>query len=89
MKRRPDRGIVRILNPQLLTISQFGANAEEIRTEIPLPSKYKDHPLHGNQKEFRDYYLTNDTVVIYRVTQTKVQFLRIVKHSNLFSASSQ
>jgi addiction module RelE/StbE family toxin len=45
-----------------------------------LPPRFLDHLL----KDCRDYHLLNDLVVIYRITEESVEFLRIGTHTKLF-----
>ena len=32
-----------------------------------LPAQYKDHPLKGNRKGYRDCHILNDWVLIYKI----------------------
>lgn len=50
----------------------------------PLPKKYKDHPLSGNLKEFRDCHIFNDLVLIYRINGTALELIRVNTHSEIF-----
>jgi len=49
-----------------------------------LEAKYKDHPLHNNWKGYRDYHLTPDWLLIYKVDPTVIRFERLGSHSELF-----
>jgi mRNA interferase YafQ len=49
-----------------------------------LPSRYKDHPLVGDWKGFRDCHLRPDLVLIYSVSETELTLVRLGSHSDLF-----
>lgn len=48
-----------------------------------LEEKYKDHPLHGNYKGYRDCHIRPDWVLIYKVTDHKLILERTGSHSEL------
>jgi len=50
----------------------------------PLPERYKDHPLRGNWKGFRELHIEPDWLLIYMITGDIVQFSRTGTHSDLF-----
>ena len=52
----------------------------------PLPPRYKDHPLGGDWKHFRDCHIEPDWVLIYTLTEngSHVRFERTGTHSDLF-----
>lgn len=54
-------------------------------SETPLPARYKDHPLRGNWKGFRDAHIEPDWLLIYRIDGDELQLARIGSHSELFS----
>ena len=39
-----------------------------------LPDKYKDHPLKGDRKGFRDCHISPDWVLIYRIFENELFF---------------
>ena len=51
---------------------------------VPLPAKYRDHPLKGNLKGLRDCHLRPDVVVIYACSDTMLELVRVGSHSELF-----
>lgn len=51
---------------------------------LPLPRKYLDHQLTGNQQDFRDCHVKNDLVLIYETDETRVILHRLNTHSELF-----
>ncbi len=61
---------------------------DKLKSDIPLEAKYKDHPLKGNYKGFRDCHIHPDWVLVYGKTDTKelkiLELIRLNSHSNLF-----
>jgi mRNA interferase YafQ len=50
----------------------------------PLPSRYKDHPLSGDWKYFRDCHIEPDWLLIYKVEGEDLHLVRTGTHSDLF-----
>ena len=50
----------------------------------PLPPRYKDHPLSGDWKHFRDCHLESDWLLIYKIEGDDVYLVRTGTHSDLF-----
>lgn len=46
--------------------------------------KFRDHPLIGNWKGYRELHLKPDTILIYKVTRDELRLARIGSHTNLF-----
>ena len=40
---------------------------EKLKTRIPLDAKYKDHPLSGNYKGYRECHIQPDWLLIYLI----------------------
>jgi len=51
---------------------------------LPLPEKYKLHPLFGNYKKYMECHLKPDVLLIFRIIRTELYLYRIGSHSNLF-----
>jgi mRNA interferase YafQ len=50
-----------------------------------LPDKYKDHPLSGKWKDYRDCHVRPDLVLIYVLEgKTALTLVRLASHSELF-----
>lgn len=49
-----------------------------------LEPRYRDHPLSGNWKGFRDCHLEPDWVLIYKATEETLVLERTGSHSELF-----
>ena len=54
-----------------------------IRKSLPL--RYRDHPLKGNYKGYRDCHIEPDWLLIYRYTETELQLTRTGTHSDIFN----
>lgn len=50
----------------------------------PLPPRYRDHPLSGEWKHFRDCHIEADWVLIYKAEGDDLHLTRIGTHSDLF-----
>lgn len=60
-----------------------------IENKAPLPAEYKDHPLQGDWKDYRDCHVRGDWVLIYRITTEKdgtetIIFTRTGTHADVF-----
>jgi mRNA interferase YafQ len=52
-----------------------------------LPTEYRDHPLTGNWRGYRDFHIggkNSDWVVIYKTEKDTVYLVRTGSHSELF-----
>ena len=52
--------------------------------EEVLPKEALDHPLKGNYREFREFHVSGDLLVIYCVADETLKLIRIGSHSELF-----
>jgi len=53
-------------------------------SDAPLPVKYRDHPLSGEWKDFRDCHVRPDLVLIYRKPgDDTLELVRLGSHSEL------
>jgi mRNA interferase YafQ len=52
--------------------------------EQPLPASYKDHPLANDADGNRDAHVGPDWLLIYRVGDGEVQFVRTGSHADIF-----
>jgi mRNA interferase YafQ len=51
---------------------------------VPLPEKYKDHPLRENWKGRRDCHIEPDWILIYKKSKEELLLERTGTHSDLF-----
>ena len=54
------------------------------RLNLDCPSKYVNHRLIGEYKEYWDCHITNDCVLIYKIIDNELRLARIGTHSELF-----
>ena len=50
----------------------------------PLPPRYKDHPLSGEWKHYRDCHIEPDWLLIYKIEGDDLYLVRTGTHSDLF-----
>lgn len=49
-----------------------------------LPESYRDHPLRGNWKGYRDAHIKPDWLLLYHVVDDELRLARTGSHSDLF-----
>lgn len=49
-----------------LKLNKLQVIVDKLADEMPLDSKYRDHALTGNYKEFRECHIEPDWLLIYR-----------------------
>jgi len=49
-----------------------------------LPKEAKDHQLSGKLKDFREFHISGDVIVLYRIDNEYLQILRIGSHNEIF-----
>jgi mRNA interferase YafQ len=55
-----------------------------LASDAPLPPNYRDHPLSGDWKDFRDCHVKPDLVLIYRKPDSgTLDLVRLGSHSEL------
>ena len=52
--------------------------------EKELPSEANDHSLKGEYQDTREFHISGDLLVIYRIVDNTLQLLRIGTHSQIF-----
>jgi mRNA interferase YafQ len=50
----------------------------------PLPPRFRDHPLGGDWKRYRDCHIEPDWLLIYRIDGDDLHLVRTGTHSDLF-----
>ena len=51
---------------------------------IELEEKYKDHPLKGSLKEFRECHIKPDLLLMYGIINDTLELVNIGSHSEIF-----
>ena len=67
-----------------LDISLLENVVEKLKAGIPLNAKYKDHPLSGNYKGYRECHIQPDWLLIYEIDGNDLYLDRTGTHSDLF-----
>jgi len=52
--------------------------------EEPLPLEARDHSLAGGYNAYREFHVSGDLLVVYKIENTTLQLIRIGTHSQLF-----
>lgn len=67
-------------------LSELDAVVALLANRIPLPERYRDHPLHGDREGFRDCHVRPDWVLVYRVFESRLELIlsRTGTHSEVF-----
>lgn len=50
-----------------------------------LPAIYKDHPLKGAWKGYRDLHIEQDWLLLYRASEPELHLARTGSHADLFN----
>ena len=66
-------------------LSLLEAVVETLVAQQTLDARYRDHPLVGNWKGYRECHLQPDWLLIYRVTDDELQLVRTGSHAELFN----
>ncbi|WP_120900852.1 type II toxin-antitoxin system YafQ family toxin [Helicobacter pylori] len=72
-----------ILN-QKIELEIFDLVIENLRNQIPLDEKFKDHALVGEYKGCRECHIKPDVLLVYRVKDNVLTLVRLGSHSDLF-----
>ncbi len=75
--KRFGKDIKRLIR-QGVDISLLRTAVELLRTGEPLPQKYRDHQLKGDQKEFRECHITSSWILKYLREEDKL-FLQLIR----------
>jgi mRNA interferase YafQ len=52
--------------------------------ETPLPVRFKDHPLSGEWKQYRDCHIDPDWLLLYKIDANDLYLVRTGSHADLF-----
>ncbi|GAA6891091.1 type II toxin-antitoxin system mRNA interferase toxin, RelE/StbE family [Helicobacter pylori] len=72
-----------ILN-QKIELEIFDLVIENLRNQIPLDEKFKDHALVGEYKGCRECHIKLDVLLVYRIQNNVLTLVRLGSHSELF-----
>jgi len=68
-----------------LDISLLDALISDLADEKPLSEKHRDHPLKGDYAGCRECHILPDWLLMYRIVDDKIIFVRTGTHSDIFS----
>ncbi|MGL5034328.1 MAG: type II toxin-antitoxin system YafQ family toxin [Microcystaceae cyanobacterium] len=78
-------------NKDIKRLQKCGKDMEKLKIiikklteEQTLDPKYKDHALIVNWKDHLDCHIEPDWLMIYKITETNIIFVRSGSHSDLF-----
>lgn len=74
----------RIVQSPKFNQSEYLTVLSLLMNEQPLPAKYNNHPLAGDYKGYWDCHITNDCVLIYKISDDELSLARIGTHSEIF-----
>ena len=72
---------VRFTNDQYVRFIMFIGKLLENK---PLPTEAQDHSLKGEWRDYREFHISGDLLVIYKVEGDLLKLVRIGTHSELF-----
>ena len=58
---------IKILKKRGYNMSLFKDVVDLLLDGVPLPHKYRDHPLRGDKKGYRDCHIQGDWLLIYKI----------------------
>ncbi|MGH7453080.1 MAG: type II toxin-antitoxin system YafQ family toxin [bacterium] len=67
-------------------VGKLNAVIDKLAAKERLDAKYRDHPLTGSWKGFRDCHLEPDWILIYQTTEEALILARTGSHSELFKS---
>lgn len=65
-------------------IGKLDVVVDSLLQEIPLPPKYRNHPLSGEYRDHWECHVEPDWLLIYLKSKTTLTLVRIGTHSDLF-----
>lgn len=75
---------VKRLGRQGADLSGLEVVISKLVEQEPLEEKYRDHPLTGNWRGYRDCHIQPDWLLIYRIADVELQLIRTGSHAELF-----
>jgi len=77
---------LRLIAKNHFDVSKLSKVLKILKSGIPIPTFYKDHPLKGNWKGFRELHIQPDWVLIYKKHEKELILVltRTGSHANLF-----
>ena len=64
--------------------SKFIILVSKLLSNEPLPNEAKDHFLKGNWIGYREFHITGDIIIVYKIQEEYIILVRIGSHSQIF-----
>jgi len=64
--------------------SRYAVFLGKLLSSEPLPKEALDHPLKGSYLGYREFHVSGDKLVIYKIIEDTLYLVRIGTHSQLF-----
>jgi len=64
--------------------SKFIILVGKLLSNEDLPTEAKDHSLKGNWVGFREFHISGDLLIVYKIQDESIIFTRIGSHSQIF-----
>jgi mRNA interferase YafQ len=64
--------------------TKFIAYLHALSTRQTLPTEAQDHSLSGDWNDFREFHISGDLLVIYKLENEVIKLVRMGTHSQLF-----
>ena len=65
-------------------LANFSKILKILSNNEPIPTKYKDHPLKGELKDYRELHIQPDWLLIYQISGDTLSLIGTGSHSYLF-----
>lgn len=75
---------IKRLGRQVADLSELESVVKILAEGETLEEKYRDHPLTGNWRGYRDCHIRPDWLLLYRITDEELQLARTGNHADLF-----
>ena len=56
-------------------LSLFKEVVDMLLDGIPLPAKYRDHPMRGDRRGYRDCHIQGDWILIYKIDKNRLTLI--------------
>jgi len=87
LKIRREKTFVKDLRQITMTDQQYQkyiSYIAKLQEGKELPEEAYDHPLVGNWKDFREFHLGGDLILIYKIDKEYLTLVRIGSHAKIF-----
>ena len=64
--------------------SKFIILIGKLLSNEPLPAEAKDHILKGNWIGYKEFHISGDLLVIYKIQEESITLVRLGSHSQIF-----